>query len=310
MDAAIFGVVVADVIAEPMDLRHPPEPGGLHLARSVSLSTGGNACNVAIDMRKLGMNVASAGLVGRDVLGAAVLQRLREAGVETSAIFSSEAAQTCATVVAVEPGGERCFFHAPGVSAILDAADFRRCFDLFKRCRWVQIGYFGLVPKLTPELPGLLAELRQAAPKTLIALDTANPPADWELLKPILPHVDLFCPSRPEAMILTGESEPEGMAGAFRKFMRAEAVAGIKLDAEGCYIEAENQGARVSAYGIELVDTTGAGDAWFAGLLTGRLRGMNWAQAARLANRVAADCCTALGASAGVKSYEETVRRT
>ena len=61
----------------------------------------------------------------------------------------------------------------------------------------MQIGYFGLLPALTPDLPGLLQELRAAAPQTKIALDTVNPPAARELLEPILPHLDCSPPAAP-----------------------------------------------------------------------------------------------------------------
>src|SRR5689334_11263704 len=111
MDAAIFGLIVADLVASPMDLRHPPAPGGLHVLNTLELTTGGNACNVATAMAKLGMCVATAGLIGKDVLGAAIIDRLKTFGIDTSSIFTTDKAQTSATVVAVEPGGERCFFH-------------------------------------------------------------------------------------------------------------------------------------------------------------------------------------------------------
>src|SRR5687767_10332734 len=87
MDAAIFGLIVADVIAEPMDLRRPPRPGGLAFTNSIQLTTGGNVCNTGIAMAKLGMKVAAAGLVGDDVLGAAVVERLKLSGLDTSAVF-------------------------------------------------------------------------------------------------------------------------------------------------------------------------------------------------------------------------------
>src|SRR6476469_3179208 len=121
MDAAIFGLIVADVIAEPMDLRRPPPRGGLAFTNSITLTTGGNVCNVGIAMAKLGMEVAAAGLVGDDVLGRAMIEKLKVSGVDTSAVFTTEKAQTSATVVAVEGGGERCFFHTPGVTPLLDA---------------------------------------------------------------------------------------------------------------------------------------------------------------------------------------------
>jgi hypothetical protein len=309
MHAAIFGLIVADLVAEPMDLRRPPSPGGLVPLNSLRLTTGGNVCNTGVAMAKLGMKVAAAGLVGEDVLGKAVVERLVEMGLDTSAVFTRREGQTSATVVAVEPGGERCFFHTPGVTPLLDAAAFRRCFPIFKQCQWVQIGYFGLLPTLTPDLPDLLAELRAVAPNTKLALDTVNPPAEILRLRPILRHIDLFAPSRTEAQALTGESDPAAMAATFRIYMSPQAIIAIKLDAEGCYIEAERGGAKIPAYKVDVVDTTGAGDTWFGGLLTGLIRNMPLEQAAKLANRAAADCCTALGASDGVKSFDETLTR-
>jgi sugar/nucleoside kinase (ribokinase family) len=310
MDAAIFGLIVADVIAEPMDLRKPPKPGGLAFTNSVQLTTGGNVCNTGIAMAKLGMKVAAAGLVGRDVLGAAVTERLRQQGLDTSAVFTSDRGQTSATVVAVEPGGERCFFHTPGVTKLLDPAAFRQCFPIFRQCKYVQVGYFGLLPALTPELPALLRELRAAAPQTKINLETVTPVGPWEQLEPIVPHVDVFVPSRGEAVDLTGERDPMKMIAAFRRHM-PRGLVGIKLDADGCLLDdGSGRGAvMIPAYKINVVDTTGAGDTWFAGLLTGLIRGMPLEQAGRLANRTAADCCTALGASAGIRTFDETVSR-
>lgn len=308
MDAAIFGLIVADLIAQPMDLRRPPAPGGLQLINSIQLATGGNVCNTGLAMAKLGMNVAAAGLVGDDVLGSAVVQRLQESGLDTLAVFTAPQTGTSATVVAVEPGGERCFFHTPGATQLLTADAFRRCFDVFKKCQYVQIGYFGLLPALTADLPQLLAELRSAAPRVKIALDTVNPPADWALLEPILPHLDVFCPSRSEAAALSGESDPAAMVAVFRRHM-PRGLIGVKLDAEGCYLDDGAERCFVPSYKITVVDTTGAGDTWFGGLLTGLIRKMPLRQSGQLANRAAADCCTALGASAGVRRFDDTFAR-
>ena len=309
MDAAIFGLIVADLIAEPFDLRHPPPPGALVLCNSIQLTTGGNVCNTGIAMARMGMAVAAAGLVGDDVLGSAVIDRLRAAGVDTAAVFRTPAAQTAATVVAVEPGGERCFFHTPGANHRIGADLFRQCIPTLAACRWVQIGYFGLLQTLTPDLPGLIAELRRAGPGVKVALDTVNPPGPRADLDPILPHLDLFAPSRTEAAALTGETDPKRMIASFRERMPG-GVIGIKLDAEGCLLDdGRTAPVFVPACQVDVVDTTGAGDTWFGGLLTALTKGMPLREAGRFANRVAADCCTALGASAGVRTFDDTLAR-
>ena len=308
VDAAIFGLIVADLIASPFDLRNPPPPGGMSLIDSITLTTGGNVSNTGIAMAKLGQRVAAAGLVGKDILGSAVLKKLELEGIDTSAVFESEEAQTSATVVAVEPGGERVFYHTPGPTPLIDAELFRKCVPLFKWCSFVQVGYFGLLPGITADLPELFQELRKVAPRTRIALDTVNPPADPKLLRPILPHLDLFAPSRSEARVLTGETEPAKMAAAFREHMKTGLV-GIKLDEEGCFLDDGLTRVHVPAAKIKVVDTTGAGDTWFGALMTALMKGMPLEPAGRFANRAAADCCTALGASMGVRTFEDTLAR-
>ena len=143
-------------------------------------------------------------------------------------------------------------------------------------------------------LDWLLGQLRLRQPDALLIagdiFDTVNPPAAKELLPPILPHLDLFCPRRTEAAVLTGESDPKKMVAAFRQHMPRGLIA-IKLDAEGCYLDDGNQTAFCPAYKVDVVDTTGAGDSWFGGLMVALQKKMPLDQAGRFANRVAADCC-------------------
>jgi sugar/nucleoside kinase (ribokinase family) len=309
-DAAVFGLIVADLVTAPIDLANPPKPGGLVRVETLTLATGGNVCNTGIAMRKLGGRVAACGLVGDDPLGSAMLASLAAAGLDTAGVRRDGRAQTSATVVAVAPDGERCFFHAPGVAPLLDADAFRGCFDTFAASRFVQVGYFGLLENLTDDLPSLIDEFRRTrSPRVRFALDTVHPPAAAERLWPILPHLDVFCPSRSEAIALADTREPGEMIDRFRAAMPADALVGIKLDAEGCLLDDGRSRVFVPSYRVKVIDTTGAGDTWFGGLLTGLRLGLPLEQAGRLANRAAADCCTALGASTGVRDLADTLAR-
>ncbi len=198
MDAAIFGLIVADLIAELMD------PASSTKARRI----GAASFSLAHDRRKrvqcrgsamakLGMSVASAGMVGKDVLGRGVLEQLVAAGVDTSCVITSDDAQTSATVVAVEPDGERCFFHNPGVSNSIDSGVFRKCFDLFRTCApGCRSDISGCCRRSRPICPTCFARTScQRCPGTKVALGHGSIlPADWKLLEPILPDVDLFAP--------------------------------------------------------------------------------------------------------------------
>jgi sugar/nucleoside kinase (ribokinase family) len=308
MDAAVVGNIVADVIGSPIDLRHPPAVGGLRFIDSIQIASGGNVCNVGIAMARLGMRVAGAGLVGDDILGRAMIEQLNAAGMDTTLVVPDPRAQTSASMVAIAPGGERTFHTVRGVADAIDAGFFQKCIPTFVRCAWVQIAYFGFLPELEPHLPTLLSELRRLAPRTRIALDTLNPPSQWSLLEPILSHLDLLAPSHPEAELLCGESDPSKIVRFFRRFMR-HGMIGIKLGQQGCYLDDGRNSVHAPAYKVDVADTIGAGDAWFAGLIAALHREMPLDQAARFANRVGADSCTAVGASAGVRSFAESVER-
>ena len=154
----------------------------------------------------------------------------------------------------------------------------------------------------------LLKEMRTVLPNTRIALDTSDPPEDEKYLWPILPHLDVFCPSRAEAQVLTGERDPKKMIQLFRRHMPSGLI-GIKLDTEGCILDDGVEQVTAPIYPVDSKDTTGAGDTWYAAVLTGLIKNMPLSEIAHFANRVAADCCTAYGASDGVRSFDETIGR-
>ena len=145
MHAALFGLIVADLIAEPMDLRHPPQPGGLARLNSLQLTTGGNVCNTGIAMAKLGMDVAAAGMVGDDVLGKALVERMSAAGLDTAAIETSGAAQTSATVVAVETGRGTGLLPHPGSDALDRRGGVSAMLPVVQAMRLVAGGLFRVV---------------------------------------------------------------------------------------------------------------------------------------------------------------------
>jgi sugar/nucleoside kinase (ribokinase family) len=308
----VFGLIVADLIAEPVNLRQLPA-GSLARLRSLSLHPGGNACNVAMALARLGgdlgVEARTVGLIGDDAIGELLRRRLREGGVDVTGIRTLPSVPTAATVVAVQPGGEPYFLHAPGALDHVDGEFFRESFPYFVSCDWLHIGYFGLLPReLFVALPPLLGELRKAAPGLKISLDTAHAPGDRDLMDEILPYLDVFVPSRAEALSLAGQTEPEAAVESFRRRM-PRGIIGVKLDREGCYLDDGTAAVRCPAFAVEVVDATGAGDAWYAGLMLALSRGMDLEAAGRFANRAAADCCTAIGAAAGIGDFASTLKR-
>jgi sugar/nucleoside kinase (ribokinase family) len=126
----------------------------------------------------------------------------------------------------------------------------------------------------------------------------------------LLPLLDVYVPSYAEAAHQTGKTDPEAIIDTFRQ-CGAAGLLGVKLGSEGALLSPRagqyERIAQVAAPG-PVVDTTGAGDCFYAGLLTGLLRGMSTTAAGRLGAATGACCVTGLGATAGLRDYQETAR--
>jgi len=151
---------------------------------------------------------------------------------------------------------------------------------------------------------GLLAEARRRGVGT--SLDTVyDATGRWERVEPCLPHLDLLTMSLAEAQGMSGEREPASMAAWCRD--RGVAVVAVTLGPDGCYVAGAEFEGHLPAFPVRVVDGTGAGDAFAAGILYGRLAGWPLADAARLANAAGALATTALGATEGLLGLGETL---
>jgi len=134
-----------------------------------------------------------------------------------------------------------------------------------------------------------------------------DPSGRWmSVLEPCLPHLDFLFGNQDELGHVTGRRDPAEMAGMLRA--RGVGAVAVKLGDAGAFVDAAGWRGRVPAYAVEVVDTTGAGDAFCGGFLAAVLAGWEMERATRFANAVGALCVTAVGGTAGVRSREETLR--
>ena len=300
-DVACLGILVADVIARP--LRTLPEPGTVGLLDEISLHGGGCALNTGTGLARLGLEVAVAGKVGDDPFGDYLLALLDERGLDRRAVLRDPAVATSATVVIVDEEGERTFLHLPGANGTLRADELD--WELLLAGRALHIAGALLLPSLDGEpAAALLAEARRRG--RLASLDTAwDATGRWARIEPCLPHLDLITPSLLEAQAISGEREPAAAAAWLREHGVGEVA--VKLGAAGCYVAGDEFEGQLDAVRVRAVDGTGAGDAFAAGLLYGKLAGWPLEQAARLANAAGALATTEIGAAEGVRGLQETL---
>lgn len=305
LDVVMAGVAVVDVIGKPVDLRRPPRAGGLQLLDSITLTTGGNVSNCGIDLARLGFRVGTITRVGNDTLGEFARHQFARYGIDTTGVIVDRSRQTSATFVAVDPRGERTFLHTRGCLTRFRARDVLGHIGMIERARFFAFGYLGLLPECEPDLPRLFATIKRLA-GVKILLDTGgNPKRNPRLLQRLLPFVDVFLPSLDEARILTGENTPGRIVGKLREW-GASGVVGVKLGAQGCYVDHEGEAQLLPAKRVRrVVDATGAGDAFVAGFLAATLRGYEPFASARIANAIAADCVSAVGASTAIKQLHQ-----
>lgn len=308
IDGIVCGTCVADLLVRPVPLEAAVGGGRLFHVDPIGFTTGGIVCNTGLAMRRLGATVEAAAVVGDDLWGREITAALAGAGVGTAAIERRGDGATSATAVLIDGTGERSFAHHVGVAGTLDIGFLRRHADAFARCRFAILGYAGLLPALEPRLAEAVALIRGAGCR--VVLETGGAGGALADIAAALPGVDVFVPSLDEARQHTGMDDPREIIACYRGH-GAAGVVGVKCGAAGSVISPEGSTALdvpcIPAPG-PVVDTTGAGDSFLAGLVVGLVRGMPVGAAARLGAAAAACCVTRAGATAGLRDLRETLQ--
>jgi sugar/nucleoside kinase (ribokinase family) len=210
---------------------------------------------------------------------------------------------TSSTVVLVDSAGERTFLHAPGANGRLGIDELDP--DALYSGRALHLAGALVMERLDGEpFARVAAEAQRRGIFT--SLDTVwDPTGRWSRLEPCLPHVDLATPSLSEGQALSGEREPQRVAAWLHECGVREVA--LTMGPRGCYASGDGMGAYVEAPSVRVVDGTGAGDAFAAGVLYGKLAGWPLERSARFGCAVGAAATTAVGATEGVPGLAEAL---
>jgi sugar/nucleoside kinase (ribokinase family) len=289
------GILVADVFVPP--LPRLPAAGELLDTPDFLVQPGGCAANAAIALARLGVKATVVGRVGDDPFGEEVVRGLTAEGVDTSAVIRTTGMGTSKTVIVPVVGEDRRFIHTFGANVALRADDVDAT-----GASVLYVGGYLVLPGL--DQAALAALFSSAAGVTV--LDTVVP-AGRELsiedVAGVLPHTDFFLPNEDEARALTGETDPVRQAEAF--LARGAGTVIVKRGARGAFVAGGATAFEVPAPEVDVVEPSGAGDAFAAGLIVGLLEGWPLERTVRFACVVGASACTALGCWAGVVTRDE-----
>ena len=301
MDVLCVGQLAADILVRPVDR----VDFGVDTKRvdGIDIKNGGDCMNVALGLRKLGASVAFAGLVGDDQLGEYLRGVIAAAGIDAQGLRRTREARTCSCLVLINSRGDRTFFYYGGANDLFSLSDLDMA--QLDGASVVHVGGTYLLPGFDGEGAAKLFSEARARGK-LTSMDvTWDTTGRWlKVIEPCLPHLSFFMPSIREAEQIAGTDVPEEAAGFFQA--KGVRTVVIKLGEKGCYVKhGAEPGFHVGAFRTEVVDTTGAGDSFVAGFLTGVLKGWDMESCAAFASAVAAMNIRAVGATAGIPTFEE-----
>ena len=305
-DVVSVGILVADAMANP--IMKMPDKGKLELVDSIVLYTGGNAATCAINVSKLGLKSAVLGKIGQDGFGRFVDSELRLHGVDTRGLCIDPNSATSASLALVGADGERSFLHCPGANGELVEADID--YSVIEDTNLVFLTGAMLMPAFDGlESAKFLKKCKEMGKTTAFDVCWDSKGRWMELVGPCMPYIDYFMPSIEEAIELSGGlTDPEEIADKFLEMGPHTVV--IKWGKKGCFIKEKGKKSFVvPTYSrIKAVDTTGAGDSFCSGFLSGLSQGWDIERCAKFANAVGTHCVMASGASTGIKSMAEILQ--
>lgn len=294
-DVVAVGHVLADIRFVVNEFVGPDEEG---VILEQSRGVGGSAANVAIGVRRLGLSSAIIAKIGFDGFGRIAVDELMREGVDISGLkvsFSS----TGFTIVIIDGRGQICLYGYKGASEELEPCDVN--VDIIRKARYVHIASLRLDTSIE-------AAKRAKEHGKIVSWDPGRvqSKAGLQTLRNLIEHVDIVLANEEEMTNMTGEGDYKKAAEVIRGLGPRLIV--VKRGARGAYILSDEGALEVPPLKPpRIVDTTGAGDAFAAGLLVGLARGYELNKALTYASATAALKIAKLG-SHEAPTHDEVIK--
>ena len=299
---ATVGVHILDVLGRPVETI-PSGQGSARLTE-IRATAAGTAAGTAVSLAKLGAQVRSFGAVGTDLLADILILAMSAAGVDTGGLVRTPRAQTSATILPIRPNGERPALHVPGASRELRLPDID--LDWVRGCDALLLGGpDALAGMSADDLAAVVAAAASSGAQTVVDVLHPGSAGDFARISPALALTDWFCPNADQLLALTGRASLDHAISDV--LARGTGGVAVTLGADGCLVANSRMRHHVPAIKVDVVDTTGCGDGFNAGFLTGLLLGCDPADAGCLGVACGAMVATGLGSDAGITSLHQVL---
>jgi sugar/nucleoside kinase (ribokinase family) len=291
---AMMGVHVLDVLVRPVE--EIPEGQGGALVEEIRVTAAGPAGGTGLIASRLGADVLSLGAIGTDAAGDMLLALLAADGVDTTGLLRREEVQTSASVLPIRPDGSRPAFHVVGANATYGPGDVD----------WDALGGASHLHLGGPEFMGgeaaaeILSRARDAGLTTSADILAPGDMGVLEWVAPALEHLDYLLPNDEQVLGFTGAADLE--AGCRALVERGVGCVAATCGADGVLLVDASAAEPVPAFAVDVVDTTGCGDAFSAGFIVGLSLGRSRREAAVLGCATAGLVAQGLGTDHG--SYD------
>ena len=287
----VVGSVTMDMVTRAKQI---PRVGQTVIGTGFQTTPGGKGANQAVAAARLGYPVEMVGLVGNDVYGPVLLEKLARAGVKTAAMGRADGSSGLAPIFLAE-NGENAIIVVPGANGKVDCALIDKHADLIRSAGMV---LFQLELPLET-LPHTLKLCAEAGVPVMLDPAPAAPLPDevWS-------RVAWFTPNESEAAFYL---EPSMKVEAAAAEFLSRGVKGVvlKRGSEGAFVAVHDCAAWVPPFEVKATDTVGAGDCFNGAFAVALLEGLDPWRAAEFANAAAAISVTRPGAQASMPTRAE-----
>ena len=255
---------------------------------------GGSAANTIVGLSRLGCKVGFVGKIGSDRESKVILQDFCIEGVDTKGIVQAVQGKTGSVLGFVDNKGQRALYVDPGVNDTITYDEI----DHEYACKTKYLHLSSFVGEISFETQKKLLPIVSKSTKITLDPGMLNANKGYTALEPLLNKTNVLMPNAIELKLLTGKANYR--IGAKFLIQKGIEIVAVKLGSAGSYVTNGAESYLVKSFDAEVVDTTGAGDAFCAGFITGLLNEESLFDCARIGNFVASRKITKFGARAGL----------
>lgn len=299
LDVVCIGAAIVDIPLQPVS--RDIFDNESYPLEQISMTIGGDAINEATILTRLGAKVGLVSMVGNDAVGSYIIEHCEREGIDHAGVRRRDGVDTSINVGLVTGDGERSFVTNRNGSLwkmSIDDVDL----SLIPRGRVLSLASFFNNPRLDNDALVRIFTIAREAGMVIVA-DMIRPRLQetFDDVAEALSYVDYFFPNDEEARLMTGEHEIARVADRILGYGVGNVI--IKIGRQGAYLKGRDVGEMIvpAMGGITALDTTGAGDNFASGFITGILEGKSPQECGEYGNVAASLAIQSIGATTGVR---------